>query len=157
MREVLQSELLQPIKDRFVIDYLSAAGSQDFSRVKANIMSLSQDESINKESIGEALRRLAWTNVAPAFETLANLTWSQSYAGAYVGISSTWVMDDPETASREIAMLKGRPAYDWAVAGLAQATRVVDPEVTKKWMLEIKDPAALDMAKSITYTFRQKY
>lgn len=157
MQAVLQSTLLQPLKDKFLVSYLGAAGSHDFERVKDNILKLSQDDSIGKELIGESLRLLSFTNVKPAFDTLVALPWTESYGGALVGISANWVMDDPETASAQIKKLKGSPSFDWAVAGLVQATRATDPSAATTWRNEIKKAEALALADSITYTFRRKY
>ena len=154
---VLQSNLVQALKDKFLPSYLSAAGGIDFERVRGTINELARDPSVKQELLGEALRQLSFTHVESSFDLLLNLPWNDAYAGSLVGISANWVMDDPEIASRKIAKLKGQPAYDWAVAGLVQATRASDPPSAEKWMREIKDPDALTQAKSLTYTFKQKY
>ncbi len=154
---VLNSNLAQPLKDKFLVSYLGAAGGIDFSRVRSTILKLAVDGSINQEHVGESLRLLSFTSAKPAFDMLKELPWKKAYSGALVGIAANWVMDDPETASHEIGNLKGLPAYDWAVAGLVQATRAADPSSAAMWLREISDPDALANANALTYTFRKKY
>ena len=154
---VLNSNLAQPLKDKFLVSYLGAAGGIDFSRVQNTIHKLAVDGSINQELVGESLRLLSFTNVKPAFDMLKELPWKKEYSGALVGIAANWVIDDPEKASDEVRNLKGLPAYDWAVAGLVQATRATDPSSAAMWLGEIRDSEALANANALTYTFRKKY
>lgn len=151
---ILNSDLPQSSKSHIL--KLCSAGTAGKIDAGLKLMTIAEKHNADEKTIATIVQAIARLDPVKAVDKFGSLPWKPEYGIATSRLYAEFIMKDPLQGSKAVADLeKTSEQYQWAVAGLYQAIRAIDPDSAAKWRMEITNQNAARFADSLSYSLRE--